>query len=188
MQGARVLFQFIITGISLGIMTACTEMQPMEKVEKKQENTSIPLAQKSVEAPEVPAPPPIVNYRYATLTDLNLNNLGNQITIKPGSIIQATLNYAYHCPSCNESLGNQIIIGLANRSAQACIYNGGTEGQGSTNFTLKVPAKPGKYDVRFRALQAADCDAALKAGWDDDNSPSKETTIGMIIASKKAEI
>jgi hypothetical protein len=55
------------------------------------------------------------------------------------------------------------------------------------DFTLKVPAKPGKYEVRFRGVQAMDCTEALKAGWNSDNSPSKETTIGWIIASKKAD-
>jgi hypothetical protein len=185
MQVSNVLF---ITGISVFIMTACTEVQPTDKIEKKSESMPVPLAQNASETPATPALPPMVNHRYAALTDISLNNMGNQITIKPGSTIQATLNYAYHCPSCNESLGNQIIIGLAHRSAQACIYNGGAQGQGSASFALRVPAKPGKYDVRFRVLQAADCDAALKAGWGDDDSPSKETTIGMIIASKKAEI
>jgi hypothetical protein len=130
---------------------------------------------------------PIVNYKHVTLTNLNMNNQGDHITIKPGRSIQATMNYAYHCTNCHNSLNNQIIIGLARRSAQVCIYNGGPQAQGVASFNLKVPAKPGIYDVRFRGLQAVDCTQALKAGWNADNSPSKETTIGTIKVSRKAE-
>ncbi|MBX3709727.1 MAG: hypothetical protein KIT56_07310 [Gammaproteobacteria bacterium] len=144
------------------------------------------MALNSVET-SAPAQPPIVSDKHVTLSNFNMNNQGNRIIVKPGTVIQATMSYHYHCPNCYQSLNNQIIIGLAKRSAQACIYNGGPQGEGSTNFTLKVPAKPGKYEVRFRGLQAMDCNEALKAGWNADNSPSKETTIGLIIASKKAE-
>ncbi|GEM_PF-2796477 len=144
--------------------------------------STVPMAAAASSTP----PPPIVNYKNVTLTNLNMENQGNQITVKPGRTIQATLNYAYNCQNCNSSLGNQIIVGLAGRSAQACIYNGGMQGQGSADFQLKVPAKPGRYEVRFRGLQAADCTEALKAGWNADNTPTKETTIGKIIVSRKA--
>jgi hypothetical protein len=129
---------------------------------------------------------PIVSNNHVTLTNLNMNNQGDHITIKPGKTVEATLSYAYHCPNCYKSLNNQIIIGLAKRSAQACVYDGGAQGQGTANVTLKVPAKPGQYDVRFRGLQASDCNAALKAGWNADTSPSSETTIGTITVSRKA--
>lgn len=130
--------------------------------------------------------PPIVNSEYITLSNFNMNDQGKEVTIKPGTMINASINYDYHCPDCKENLGNQIIIGLAKRSAQACIYNGRSDGQGIANFVLKAPAKPGKYEVRFRAVQTLDCNEALKAPWNADNSPTKETTIGMIVASKKA--
>jgi hypothetical protein len=177
----NLLFKIVITGTCSVMITSCantenTEPQVIKPV----------IAQNSVETPEK-APPPVVNYKYATLTNLNLDQQGNEIAVKPGRVINATLNYAYHCSNCNRNLSSQIIVGLARRSAQACIYNGGAENQGVASFELKVPAKPGKYDVRYRALQAADCAEALKAGWGNDNSPSSETTIGMIIASKKAE-
>lgn len=173
---------FVVSSMSGLMMTGCADLQSTVP------DNSQSLAQQAMQAPVTPAPPPIVSARHATLTDLNLNNVGNQIIIKPGRSIQATLNYAYNCSSCNPNLNNQIIIGLANRSAQACIYNGGMQGQGSANFELRVPAKPGKYDIRFRVLQADDCNQALRAGWGTDDSPSSETTIGRIIASKKAEV
>jgi hypothetical protein len=127
-----------------------------------------------------------VALKNVTLWDLNLNDSGNQVRVKPGSIIHAKIYYAYHCSDCYKSLNNQIIIGLARRSAQACIYDGGSDGEGVAEFTLKAPAKPGKYEVRFRGLQSANCQIALKTGWNADNSPTKATTLGMIVASKKS--
>lgn len=173
---------FVVTAMSVLMLTGCTDMQTMDAPVS---NTALNTTETA--APSSPPPPPIVNAKHATLTNLNLNNAGNQITIKPGKLIQASLNYSYNCPNCKRDLSNQIIVGLARRSAQACIYNGGVEGQGIANFELKVPAKPGKYEVRFRVLQAADCKEALRAGWGSEDSPSSETTIGRIIASKKAE-
>ncbi len=120
------------------------------------------------------------------MSDLNMNSQGSQITIKPSEMIHATAHYVYDCKSCTPGLNHQIIVGLAGRSAQACIYNGGMQGQGATEFALKVPAKPGKYQVRFRSIQALDCNAALQQGWDEDTTPTKESTIGMIIVSRKA--
>jgi len=107
------------------------------------------------------------------LSNLNMNNQGNQITVKPSSTITVSTQYIYDCKKCKSDLNNQILVGLAGRSAQACIYNGGAQGQGSADFTLKAPAKPGKYKVRFLPIQAADCNDALKKGWDAETSPSK---------------
>lgn len=178
-----------ITSMSVLILAGCAEMQTMPTQAVSAEPSQPALALNSVETPPAPIPvrPPVVNYRSVSLTNLSLNNQGSQITIKPGKTVQATLNYAYNCSKCKSDLGNQIIVGLAKRSAQACIYNGGAQGQGTANFTLKVPAKPGRYDVRYRGLQAMDCNEALKAGWSAEDSPSKETTIGTITVSRKAE-
>lgn len=176
----------LLSVISILILTGCGGFNELPLLDDGQPVTFETPATTDVAAPRQ-APPPIVNYKHVTLNNLNLNNQGNEIMIKPGKSIQATLNYAYNCSNCSQNSNNQIIIGLANRSAQACIYNGGPQGQGSANFELKVPAKPGRYDVRFRALQAADCNEALKAGWGADDSPSRETTIGKITVSRKAE-
>lgn len=151
-----------------------------------QQAASTPGSTASMLASTAAPTPPIVNYKHVMLTNLNMENQGSQITIKPGRSIHATMNYVYNCPDCNSSLNNQIIVGLAGRSAQACIYSGGAQGQGTADFVLKMPAKPGKYEVRFRGVQAMDCTEALKAGWNADNTPTKETTIGKIIVSRKA--
>lgn len=129
---------------------------------------------------------PVANARYAKLTALSLNNTGTvEATIQPGKTAQVSLHYNLNCPECR-SPSSQIIVGLAKRSAQACIYQGGPQGEGVANFVLKAPAKPGKYEIRFRILQAADCAEALKEGWNADNSPARETTIGTLIVSRKA--
>lgn len=175
----KILRWTMITSISAFIMVGCADMEMQH-----------PNNQAEVKAPAIegmPVQAPIVSNEHVTITDLNMNNQGNQIIIKPGKTVDASLHYSYHCPNCYKSLSNQIIVGLAKRSAQACVYDGGLEGQGVAHFTLKVPAKPGQYDVRFRALQAPDCHAALKAGWNADTSPSKATTIGTIRVSRKAE-
>lgn len=127
-----------------------------------------------------------VSYKNVTLSKLDLNQSGSEVIVKPGSTVQATVHYKYQCSQCYKTLNNQIIVGLANRSAQACIYDGGMQGEGVAEFKLKAPAKPGKYEVRFRGLQAVDCAAALKAGWRADDSPTKVTTVGVITASRKA--
>lgn len=180
----------VLFSMSALAMVSCADIVPINSPgDQPVIATSNPVAiQPEPVQPPPPPPPPIVSNKYVSLGNLNLNNQGNQITIKPGRTIEAALDYSYHCPNCKSGRGNQIIVGLAKRSAQACIYDGGTEGQGSANFVLKVPAKPGRYDVRFRGLQAADCTAALQAGWGADDSPAKETTIGTITVSRKAEV
>lgn len=183
----------VLTGMSAFMMAGCADMQTMpaqtQPVSTSSNEAVMALHSTEATSASVVTPvvrPPVVNDRNVSLTDLNMNNQGNQITIKPGKTVQATLSYVYHCSKCKSNLGNQIIVGLAKRSAQACIYNGGLQGQGMANFSLKVPAKPGRYDVRYRGLQAMDCDEALKAGWSAEDTPSRETTIGTITVSRKA--
>jgi hypothetical protein len=180
------MLQIIATSMGVLVINGCAETQSPQAIITAS-NQPTPLQNQPETVAALPPPPPIVNSRNVSLTDLNLDNQGRQIIVKPGKTVPVTLNYAYNCPNCKPELGNQIIVGLANRSAQACIYDGGAQGQGSANFELKVPVKPGKYEIRFRILQAANCAEALKAGWGADNSPAKENTIGRIIASKRAE-
>lgn len=180
------MIKHIMAVMSVLVLSGCAETQSPEAIITASNNPGS-LQDHRVETAALPPTPPIVNSGNVSLTDLNLNNQGSQIIVKPGKTVPVTLNYAYNCPDCKPELGNQIIIGLANRSAQACIYEGGAQGQGSASFELKVPVKPGKYEIRFRALQAANCAEALKAGWGADNSPARENTIGRIIASKRAE-
>lgn len=173
------LRSIVITSASAFIMVGCADME--------MQNPNIQAVPKAPAIEGMPVQATIVSNEHVTLTDLNMNNQGNQIIIKPGKSVEATLHYDYHCPNCYKTLNNQIIVGLAKRSAQACVYDGGQQGKGIAHFTLKMPAKPGQYDVRFRALQAPNCNAALKAGWNADTSPSKATTIGTVRVSRKAE-
>lgn len=177
----RILFHLAGMTVLMVMLSACSST----KTVAPEPLTYVANQDMGSHAEQTPGPPN-VSYKNVVLSNLDLNRSGESVTVKPGSEVTATLRYQYHCKQCYQSLNNQIIIGLANRSAQACIYNGGPSAEGAAEFKLKAPAKPGKYEIRFRGLQASDCQAALRAGWNADNSPSKSTTIGVITVSRKA--
>lgn len=122
--------------------------------------------------------------QYASMSSLKMNNQGSEALSEPEKEISATAAWNYDCPACNATSNNQILVGLAGRSAQACIYDGGNKGSGTASFTLKTPAVPGTYDVRFRSAQAENCQAALKTWWTMGSAPSKAATIGKITVIK----
>jgi hypothetical protein len=183
----RYILRLLILSVGAFAMTGCNNNAELMSAQNNMQAQTM-MAQSDMQTSSEPVQPASVNYKHVMLTNFNMDQQGNKIKVKPGTIVKATLNYSYHCPRCAQDTNSQIIIGLAKRSAQACIYNGGSQAQGAADFSLKVPAKPGKYDVRFRGVQAADCDEALKAGWHADHSPAKETTIGTIIVSRKADV
>jgi hypothetical protein len=129
-------------------------------------------------------PSTIVSYNQARLAQFSMNEAGNEVTVRPRQKIRAMTAYEYNCPNCNAASANQIIVGIAGRSAQACIYQGGLQGTGTASFELKAPAMPGEYEVRFKPIQAEDCQSALQKGWGDE-APSKAATIGKIIVQQK---
>jgi hypothetical protein len=167
---------YFITSISLLTLAACTNNQIVTQPTNGPTSEPLVIATKTY---------PVQN-QAAALSGLNMNDQGNQVIVQPSSTIKVSTQYIYHCDTCKSDLNNQILVGLGGRSAQACIYNGGAQGQGAADFSLKAPAKPGKYDVRFLPIQAMDCNDALKIGWDADSSPSKVTTVGTILVSRKA--
>ena len=119
--------------------------------------------------------------RY-TVRGLRLGGQGNQV-VAPGGRLPGERELAHNCPSCGGAV-NQIIVGLAGEPrAQACIYNGGpmTPGWRSARFDLRVPSRPGLYEIRVRYAQAFDCRAALD-WWrvDRPNGPTEEATIGTV--------
>lgn len=176
----------VLAGTGMLGLAACSGNSVMHPYQYRQPDYPGPF-HASEESEYLQAKPPVVNHNDAVLTDLNMNNEGRQVVVKPGSKVHATVHYVYHCFNCYSNQNSQIIVGLARRSAQACIYHGGPHSEGMASFVLQAPAKPGKYDVRYRILQAADCSEALDAGWNAATSPSKETTIGVVIATKKTK-
>ncbi len=171
--------KFIFTSISVLALAGCANYQIM--TQPKNAPMSAPMSEPKIVLNTYP-----VQSQAVALSGFNMNDQGNQVKVQPSSTIKVSTQYIYHCKTCKSDLNNQILVGLGGRSAQACIYNGGAQGQGAADFSLKAPAKPGKYDVRFLPMQAMDCNDALKKGWDADSSPSKETTIGTIFVSRKA--
>lgn len=127
------------------------------------------------------APVGASSQQKGNVSAFNMNNQGNQIMAKPSERIQASATYVYNCRNCKPDSYNQILVGLAGRSAQACIYDGGAHGDGVANFLLKAPAKQGTYDVRFRFAQANNCEEALKNWWNLGSLPAQDATIGKII-------
>ena len=116
-----------------------------------------------------------------TLWGLNLNGVGNTIQVAPGEKIQGITTYIYNCPFCEMGSVNQIIIGIKGIGAQSCIYEGGTEAQGITHFSLIAPQNPGTYSIEFRYAQANDCAGAIKDWWNVDHPPATSSTVGTII-------
>jgi len=158
--------------ISAFILVGCSESNMFD-----QQTT----AQNNPQATQVAGPQQMVGTsKGATLSALNMNSQGSEIESKPSQKISVSVNYTYHCAKCNPTANNQILVGLAGRSAQACIYDGGNTNQGTANFELKTPAVPGAYEVRFRTAQAENCQEALKSWWSVDGTPSQNATIGKI--------
>ena len=94
------------------------------------------------------------------VTNLNLNNSGNSLTISPGSEIIGTLNYEVwsqtNCPGCEI----QIVIGI-NGDAQDCAYHdkpGIYPGEaGNGDFRLTAPTTPGTYEIRYQMTFELSC-------------------------------
>jgi len=167
----------VMLGVSALTLVGCTNNNMLDQ------QTS---AQNTAAGPAIPAAPlkMIGTNKDATLSALNIDNRGGEIVSKPSEKINVTVNYAYNCSKCNQGANNQIIVGLAGRSAQACIYDGGNTGQGSANFVLKTPAMPGTYEVRFHTAQAANCQDAIQNWWSVGGAPSQSSTIGKITVVK----
>ncbi|MDF5740105.1 MULTISPECIES: hypothetical protein [unclassified Nostoc] len=104
----------------------------------------------------------------------------NVVIVNPGETINGSTNYTYNNGQ-NGSI-NQIIVGLEGQyNAQACIYNGSTQGSGSSTFTLTAPNVAGTYYVRFRYAQAYGCQQGALGWWRIDKVPTAEANIGIII-------
>jgi hypothetical protein len=171
----RTLYRVVTVSATAIVITACSNGMMGE-------NTS------ALNAPpaEVPAAPlkMVGTNRDATMSALSLNNQGSVITSKPSEKLMVTASYTYNCAKCTPASNNQILVGLSGRSAQACIYDGGNQGQGTANFELKTPAVPGTYEVRFRSAQATNCQEALQSWWSVDGAPTKSSTVGTITVVK----
>ncbi|MEH1892508.1 MAG: hypothetical protein V7K92_24690 [Nostoc sp.] len=126
-------------------------------------------------------------YGPVTLTNFTLNNNSNVVIVNPEEKINGFTNYTYD----NGQGGsiNQIIVGIGGQyNAQACIYNGSTQGSGSSSFTLTAPNVPGIYYIRFRYAQAFGCQQGALGWWRIDRVPTPEANIGIIIVREPTSI
>ncbi|MEH2180723.1 hypothetical protein [Nostoc sp.] len=124
--------------------------------------------------------PNTATYGPVKLTNFTLNGNSNVVIVNPEEKINGSTNYTY-----NNGQGgsiNQIIVGIGGQyNAQACIYNGSTQGSGSSTFTLTAPNVPGIYYIRFRYAQAYGCQQGALGWWRIDKVPTAEANIGIII-------
>lgn len=98
-----------------------------------------------------------------TVSNVSLNDAGEKVAVRPGSIVRGTLDYQVwtegECPSCIA----QIVVGVGD-TVQYCIYFGfpgtypGASGKGEIRFTAPVVA--GSYDVRYKRVKAFTCEHA----------------------------
>ncbi len=121
------------------------------------------------------------NNAQAQLGELKLNGQGNILSVRPGARVSASAKFVYDCTDCTAGSQNQILIGLAGRGAQACIYSGGIQGEGRADFELTAPPYAGVYCIRFRPSQAASSRHAINNWWNIDGAPPATATIGALI-------
>lgn len=124
-------------------------------------------------------------YGQVSLSEFRLNAAGNTISVAPGARIDVSTHYIYDCPECPLGSNHQIIVGITGEnSAQACIYDAGTQGSGSTEFMLTAPEDPGVYYIRFRYAQAYDCEEGALGWWQIDGEPTADANIGAIVVTE----
>jgi len=117
-----------------------------------------------------------------TVSNITLNDSGEKVAVKPGSIVRGTLDYQVWneaaCPSCIA----QIVIGVGD-TVQDCIYFGfpgaypGASGKGVVRFT--APVFEGSYDVRYKRIKAYTCEHAKSLY--SSSPPSSANTIATVV-------
>lgn len=95
---------------------------------------------------------------------LNINNQGNNITVKPGAALDLAFDYTVSnqadCPGCI----TQVLWGIENQY-KGCIYNGSpgacpNQKQGQYTEKITAPAAPGTYQVYIHPDQNYSCTPA----------------------------
>ena len=141
-----------------------------------------------------PAPPAQAEITYApeftepgrfTVRNVNLAGQGPVVHLARGGVIEGTLDVRHDCPGCGGAI-NQVIVGLGGEAqAQACVYNGGarTRGFRRVQFQLRIPNRPGTYEVRARYAQAYSCERGALGWWrvDRPQGPAASSNIGVVI-------
>jgi len=98
-----------------------------------------------------------------TLSNVKINGGGKFAHIAAGAQFMLTADY-----SITDNGGNnidQIIVGIAPNNPQDCLFDGNVHNEtrtGNGQVTLRAPATPGTYTVRFHYGQANSCDPS---GW-----------------------
>jgi Caspase domain len=100
-----------------------------------------------------------------TEVSLNINRIGNVVTVKPGAQLSLEFNYSIanttSCPGCID----QIMVGIDNQYLD-CLYSGmpfvcPMQKKGSFKRNITAPAKPGTYKFYFNTTQDYSCKGNL---------------------------
>ena len=125
---------------------------------------------------------------------INGEKVVDVLNAKPGEIIFVTADVGLHLAGFGPYVINQIIVGLEPTDgramgmkgigAQQCILNALTQDVRpfQASFTLRMPDRPGKYDVRFNNTMEYTPKDAL-SHWSETSEwllPPKEGTIATI--------
>ncbi len=109
-------------------------------------------------------------YRVGTLTvrnecqpvvSVNINNLGNNVTVAPGAALDLEYSYVVSNPSDCRGCISQVLLGLDNRYLD-CLYNGAAAAcpastSGKAKKNLVAPAIPGIYKLYYKPTKQFDC-------------------------------
>ncbi|MDF1661094.1 MAG: hypothetical protein P1V97_04950 [Planctomycetota bacterium] len=124
--------------------------------------------------------PESLRYGRVTLSQFNLktsSDSGREIRVSPGEVIQISTQYL--CEGNEDGSINQIILGIPEFGALACLYNGGSQSEGFATATILAPQSPGDYELRFRYAQARNGKEALH-WWGVDGEPSERASIARL--------
>ncbi len=112
-----------------------------------------------------------------TLSNVRLNGGGNVAHVAPGAKLNLAATWSIQDSGC---CVDQIIVGIAPDSPQACLFDGFVPANGAAGdsiVTLTAPSAPGTYTVRFHYGQANGCDLGW---WGVNGAPTEMVDVAAI--------
>lgn len=122
-----------------------------------------------------------ITYGPITLRDLDLEEKGRIIFVKPDEKINGTVKYRLDSDEMEAFHRHHIIVGLKGQPAECCLTHayGLTDKKGKSKFSFIAPSARGVYEVCFDYQKVPSCDEA-KDRW-IAYPPSSNATVGIVI-------
>ena len=123
-----------------------------------------------------------IEFEGITISQFSFENDKKYIFVKPGEAFSARMHYSIDADALKALHRHHLIIGLHNDGPQECILHcyGILDAEGDACVTMKAPAKPGAYQVRFCHSIGLTDEEAQKAWWKGDG-PSAKTIVGIVV-------